>query len=125
MHAAVTECGEDEVRRRLDAKYLPATPQVHHPDYQGEVNSSLDRDIEVWEVRAALHDLNTRSAAGPDRVTNKVLKNLGESAIESLTDYYNRNGAEESGRGDCGRSGGARVCAETRASAPDTQERQS
>lgn len=90
MHAAVTEWGEDEVRRRLDAKYLPSTPAVHHPDYQGAANSSLDRDIEVWEVRAALHDLNTRSAAGPDRVTNKVLKNLGESAIASLTDYYNR-----------------------------------
>ncbi|XP_077534634.1 uncharacterized protein LOC144146565 [Haemaphysalis longicornis] len=90
MHAAVTECGEYEVRRRLDAKYLLATPTVHHPDYQGVANSNLDRDIEVWEVRSALHDLNTRSAAGPDRVTNKVLKNLGESAIANLTDYYNR-----------------------------------
>ncbi|XP_077552161.1 uncharacterized protein LOC144166528 [Haemaphysalis longicornis] len=90
MHAAITECREDEVRRRLDAKYLPATPAVHHPDYQGAANSRLDRDIEVWEVRAAQHDINTSSAAGPDRVTNKVLKNLGESAIASLTDYYNR-----------------------------------
>ncbi|XP_037504908.1 uncharacterized protein LOC119380336 [Rhipicephalus sanguineus] len=71
MHAAITECGEDEVRRGMDARYLLATPEVHHPDYQGVANSSLDMDIEVWEVRVAVHDLNTRSAAGPDRVTNK------------------------------------------------------
>ncbi|KAL1415854.1 hypothetical protein MTO96_028637 [Rhipicephalus appendiculatus] len=49
----------------------------------------LDRDIETWEVRQAAQDLNCRSAAGPDKVTNKALRNLSDAAITSLTRYYN------------------------------------
>lgn len=45
----------------------------------------MDRDIEVWEVRTAVHELNCKSAAGPDRVTNKALKNLNDEALETLT----------------------------------------
>ncbi|XP_072142785.1 uncharacterized protein [Dermacentor andersoni] len=89
IHRALTEHGEDEVKKRLDDKYLPVTPTETHPDYLGEANEWLDRDIEVWEVRVALHDLNSNSAAGPDRVTNRALKNLNEAAIEYLTAYFN------------------------------------
>ncbi|XP_070378132.1 uncharacterized protein [Dermacentor albipictus] len=90
LHKAICEHGEDEVKRRLDAKYLPTTPTERHPDYQGNENETLDRDIQTWEVRVALQDLNGRSAAGPDRVTNKALKNLNEAAIEALTNFYNK-----------------------------------
>nr|XP_050042883.1 uncharacterized protein LOC126540140 [Dermacentor andersoni] len=89
IHRALTEHGEDEVKKRLDDKYPPVTPTETHPDYLGEANEWLDRDIEVWEVRVALHDLNSNSAAGPDRVTNRALKNLNEAAIENLKAYFN------------------------------------
>lgn len=50
----------------------------------------MDRDIELWEVRAAVQELNCRSAARPDRVTNKVLKHLDEPTLASLTTLFNR-----------------------------------
>ncbi|XP_050042835.2 uncharacterized protein [Dermacentor andersoni] len=90
LHKAICEHGEDEVKGRLNAKYLPTTPTERHPDYQGNENETLDRDIQTWEVRVALQDLNGRSAAGPDRVTNRALKNLNEAAIETLTNFYNK-----------------------------------
>lgn len=40
-------------------------------------------------MRTALYDLNSRSAPGPDRVTNRTLRNLDDQSIEALTDYYN------------------------------------
>ncbi|XP_077531669.1 uncharacterized protein LOC144144172 [Haemaphysalis longicornis] len=90
IHKARKEHGEDETKRRINNKYLPTAPTEAHPEYQGEQNEWLDRDIEVWEVRATLQDLNTKSAAGPDRVTNRALKNLNETAIENLTAYFNK-----------------------------------
>lgn len=33
---------------------------------------------------------NCKSAAGPDRVTNKALRNLSDGVIETLTRYYNK-----------------------------------
>lgn len=83
------ELGDDEVRRRLDAKYLPATPPSPLPSYEGDVNPELDADIEEWEVRAVLQKINGKSAAGPDGVSNKELRNLSDGAIASLTRYYN------------------------------------
>lgn len=90
LHRAITELGEREVGKSLDAKYLPVSPTDRHPEYAGTDNDVLDRDIEVWEVRAALQALNCKSAAGPDRVTNKAHKNLNDYAIEALTHYYNK-----------------------------------
>lgn len=89
VHRAVKELGRDETVRRLNAKYLPSTPGEQHHDYAGEDNPELDRDIEEWEVRAVLQAINCKSAAGPDRVANKALRNLGDAAIASLTKFYN------------------------------------
>lgn len=36
----------------------------------------------------ALQNLNSRSAAGPDRATNKALTNLNDAAIEALTHFF-------------------------------------
>ncbi|XP_077546008.1 uncharacterized protein LOC144158762 [Haemaphysalis longicornis] len=89
LNGAIRELGEEMVRRRIN-KYIPTSREESHPDYRGEANEKLDRDIEVWEVRAAVHELNCHSAAGPDKVTNKALKNLSETAIESLTALFNK-----------------------------------
>lgn len=42
LHKAICEHGEDEIKRNLDAKYLPTTPTERHPDYQGNENETLD-----------------------------------------------------------------------------------
>lgn len=58
----------------LNEKYAPETPKEMRPDYTGQDNQGLDRDLCEWEVRAAMQKLNTKSAAGPDRITNKDIK---------------------------------------------------
>ncbi|XP_077561702.1 uncharacterized protein LOC144178042 [Haemaphysalis longicornis] len=89
LHAAIRTLGEDETGRRINARYLPSTPKEQHDDYKGADNLLLDRDIEEWEVRAVLQTLNCKSAAGPDRITNKALRNLNDGAITALTQYFN------------------------------------
>ncbi|XP_077523238.1 uncharacterized protein LOC144134142 [Amblyomma americanum] len=90
IHRAVSLHCADEVTRRIKDKYLPTTPTAQHAPYGGLPNAKLDRDIDVKEVRAALHDLNSRSAAGPDLVTNKALKILDDGLIENLAKYFNK-----------------------------------
>ncbi|XP_077543664.1 uncharacterized protein LOC144136797 [Haemaphysalis longicornis] len=90
------ELGDDEVCKRLNDKYLPATPPSSLPSYTGDSNPKLDTDIEEWEVRAVLQKINSKSAAGPDGVSNKALRNLSDGAITALTKFFNhcwRNGA--------------------------------
>lgn len=89
LHKAKQELGEPEVRRRLNNKYLPSTPPDPLPGYAGADNTRLDEDIEEWEIRAALQSINCRSAAGPDKATNKALRNLNDAGITALTRYYN------------------------------------
>ncbi|KAL3204119.1 hypothetical protein MRX96_001100 [Rhipicephalus microplus] len=45
---STSKYGGNEMRRCLDAKYLPPTLEKPHTDYEGVVNSSLDRDTETW-----------------------------------------------------------------------------
>ncbi|XP_065281367.1 uncharacterized protein [Dermacentor albipictus] len=85
IQRAVKENGETEVIRRIESKYLPVTPTERHPEYGSQANEKLDRDISVEEVRAALLELNSKSAAGPDQMSNRALKNLSDVAIENLT----------------------------------------
>lgn len=60
-----------------------------HADYCGEANTPLDEDFTKEEIRAALHNLNGRSAPGPDGVTNKTLRNLDENSLVGLTQFIN------------------------------------
>lgn len=90
IHREVTKHGAEHVTKRISDRYLPTTPTECHGPYGGLRNERLDRDIDVEEVRTALQDLNSKSAAGPDRITNKALKNLDDKSIESLTSYYNK-----------------------------------
>ncbi|XP_077534660.1 uncharacterized protein LOC144146594 [Haemaphysalis longicornis] len=89
LHTTARQMGEEEMHKRLNDRYLPETSREDHRDYEGRPNSHLDRDIEEWEVRLATQNLNCRSAAGPDKISNKTLRNLNDSAIAALTKYYN------------------------------------
>ncbi|XP_077528339.1 uncharacterized protein LOC144139996 [Haemaphysalis longicornis] len=90
IQAATKALGEEETKNRIDTKYLPSTPVERHGEYAGVDNPALDRYIEEWGVRAVLQIINCKSAAGPDGITNKALRNLGDGAIASLTTYFNR-----------------------------------
>ncbi|XP_077508619.1 uncharacterized protein LOC144120005 [Amblyomma americanum] len=90
IQRAVSVHGADEVTRRINDKYLPTTPTEKLAPYGGLPNAMLDRDIDAEKVRAALHHLSSRSAAGPDLVMNKALKNLDGGSIENLAKYFNK-----------------------------------
>ncbi|XP_077553521.1 uncharacterized protein LOC144168397 [Haemaphysalis longicornis] len=89
LHKAIKDQGEAELRKSLDARYLPSTPRTPLSDYTGADNPQLDADIEEWEIRSVLQTLNCSSAAGPDRVTNKELRNLPDTTIAALAKHYN------------------------------------
>ncbi|XP_037555928.1 uncharacterized protein LOC119432848 [Dermacentor silvarum] len=92
LHGARQESSDEEVMERLIAKYLPVAsgPASPIPEYGGVANPELDAEFGVEEIRRALHDLNGRSAPGPDRVTNKALRNLDDKSVEYLTDVINK-----------------------------------
>ncbi|XP_077551246.1 uncharacterized protein LOC144164878 [Haemaphysalis longicornis] len=73
MYTATKRLGEEGVHKRLNERYLPDTPSETHAEYAGPLNATLDKAIEEWEVRQATQALNCRSAAGPDRLSNKAL----------------------------------------------------
>lgn len=82
---------EQDLLQELRNKYFPQTPLINHPDYRGQPNESLDRDIEEAQVRAVLLTLNTKSAPGPDGITNKMLRNLDDKSIAHLTEFFNEH----------------------------------
>lgn len=90
VYKATKTHGTEKLAKLLNEQYLPATPNTDHPHYRGTANPELDKDIEEWEVRRAAQELNCRSAAGPDAISNKILRNMNETAIKALTMYYNK-----------------------------------
>lgn len=89
LHKTTTTHGGDAFKRRLLNKYLPQSTATRHGPYAGKTNEARERDISVEEVRTALHDLNSKSAPGPDWITNRALRNLDDRSMEVLTGYYN------------------------------------
>lgn len=55
----------------------------------GNDNALLDQPNTVSEVRGAILALRTRSAPGPDGITNKILRNLDDESVEAVTRYMN------------------------------------
>lgn len=70
IYQEVSRHGTDNIIKRISDKYLPTKPTEQHGPYAGMPSEKLDRDIDVEEVRTALQDLKSRSAAGPDHVTS-------------------------------------------------------
>lgn len=92
VHQASQDKTQEEIMTQLAGNYLP----LAHPnngdeniEYEGEPCEEMDREFTEGEVRAVLHNIYSRSAAGPDGITNKILRNLDDESIRFLTDYFN------------------------------------
>ncbi|XP_075526691.1 uncharacterized protein LOC142558442 [Dermacentor variabilis] len=98
LHTAARIKSTEEVLQSLVEKYLPVGPRqgtsVAYADYLGPPNSELDADISTEEVRRALHELNSKSAPGPDGIINRTLRNLDDHSIEYLTEVINETWKE-------------------------------
>lgn len=80
----------------LKDRYIGNAPIQAFPDYAGPENTQLDSPITVDEVRAEIARLNCKSATGPDAVSNKILRNLDEVSLQSLTEYMQKCWSEGS-----------------------------
>ncbi|XP_077505349.1 uncharacterized protein LOC144115080 [Amblyomma americanum] len=57
--------------------------------YQGSPNRALDAPITTAEVYAAARSCVRNTAAGADKITNAIIRNLGKDQIQDLTQYIN------------------------------------
>lgn len=82
---------EADILQSTADKYLPLGNASEHdyPAYSGASKETLDAPFTISEVAEVLYKLNTRSAPGPDRITNKSLRNLDPPSIERLTEEIN------------------------------------
>ncbi|KAG0422985.1 hypothetical protein HPB47_001219 [Ixodes persulcatus] len=67
--------------------YIADTDSTPLLEYDGAPNEELDAPITEAEVRAEILGLKTKSAPGPDEITNKILRNLDNDSISALTEY--------------------------------------
>ncbi|XP_037503053.1 uncharacterized protein LOC119377819 [Rhipicephalus sanguineus] len=93
LHRALTLRSKDSIMTDLARIHLPpdTTSSTPPPGYAGSDSDDLDKDIAEWEVKSALHKLNSTSAPGADRVTNRVLRNLDDDSVTFLTDLFNKH----------------------------------
>ncbi|KAH7947097.1 hypothetical protein HPB52_007528 [Rhipicephalus sanguineus] len=76
-----------EFMNKLTALYIGDTRSTALPEYNGAPNEELDAPFTEAEVRAEILGLKTKSAPGPDGITNKILRNLDDASISALTEY--------------------------------------
>lgn len=80
--------GEDkDFIKEIEQTYIGNITCSDLPAYKGVVREELDAPITEAEVRAELIRLKTKSAPGPDGITNKILRNLDDESIIALTKY--------------------------------------
>ncbi|KAG0422028.1 hypothetical protein HPB47_002120 [Ixodes persulcatus] len=80
---------EDDLVEKIRKRYIGDNPPRTPTTYGGADNEVLDADISEFEVAETLRDLKTKSAPGPEGVTNKMLRNLSNEAITGITKYIN------------------------------------
>lgn len=83
---------ENQITDDLASRYLciePGSNSAYPPATHENGTDPLGSPFTCAEVREVLYELNCRSAPGPDGITNKLLKNLDDGAIELLTNSIN------------------------------------
>lgn len=84
------EGDHDELMQALQDRYIGEKVPIEDPPYTGAENQSIDAPFTEAETRQAMAQLRTRSAPGPDGVTNKMLRNVDDGSVTALTAYFNK-----------------------------------
>lgn len=79
----------DQLIQDLQNKYLQTEIIASPPPYTGNPNENLDRDIQSYELQAAIAECKKHSAPGPDQITYRILANLGDDALATLLAHFN------------------------------------
>lgn len=83
---------EESLLNAIADRYLPIGPtqEEDYPQIECATVEELDAPFTESEIRAVIYNLNSRSAPGPDKVSNRLLRNLDDKAVELLTKEVNR-----------------------------------
>ncbi|KAM7306314.1 hypothetical protein ISCGN_010045 [Ixodes scapularis] len=84
------EGGEADLEENVRKRYIGNYPRRQLTTYRGEANALLDEDITEYEVADVIRGLKTKSAPGPDGVTNKMLRDLDTEAVAAITRFLNK-----------------------------------
>lgn len=76
----------DQLRRKCFGDHNPPPANTV---YQGSPNALLDRPITIEEVYAAVRASTRNTAAGADRITYSLIRNLNDTALQDLTAFLN------------------------------------
>lgn len=80
----------DALFEALKNRYFNTSTDIPLPvAYTGKENRELDSEIMESEVRAVLNNIKTTAAAGEDRITNKMLRNLDDRSVTEITNLFN------------------------------------
>lgn len=56
----------------------------------GASNEMLYAEFTFEEVHAAIRELRRATSPGEDKISNQIQRHLEETAIQTLTDYFNK-----------------------------------
>lgn len=68
-------------------------PRPYDAEYQGKPNHALDAPISEFEVRAAIGCMTKNTAAGADKITNAMIRNMSDCSITAFTKFINEHWA--------------------------------
>ncbi|XP_037574606.1 uncharacterized protein LOC119456861 [Dermacentor silvarum] len=81
---------DDELLAQVQRKcYGDYHPPPYRARYQGYANHTLDRPITLDEVNAAIRSSTRNTAAGADKITYSLIRNLNDTAVQELTNFLN------------------------------------
>lgn len=63
-------------------------------EYRGAPNADLDNPINLVELNQAIQALTRKTTPNADKITNRVIRNLDDSSIQALTNFFNQNWEE-------------------------------
>ncbi|KAG0429467.1 hypothetical protein HPB47_023609 [Ixodes persulcatus] len=82
--------GEPSIVKELKSRYLAAGQRPNYAEYPyTEEPSQLDADFTKSEIQAVLAKLTRTTTPGKDGVTYKMLHNLDDASITTLTRCFN------------------------------------
>lgn len=88
MHTHIKD--EEKIVSELCDRYASQNGTISHVYYTGKSNHTLDGGFDEAEIWATLQKVKSKSALGPDDITNKVLRGLDNETISDLTKYINK-----------------------------------
>ncbi|KAH8037532.1 hypothetical protein HPB51_012079 [Rhipicephalus microplus] len=85
---------DDDLVKALKERYIgdsPPSNPANHMRYSGARNEKLDEPITKEEVFAAAQAAKRNTAPGEDQITNAMIRNLSDKAIEGMTKQFNEH----------------------------------